>query len=120
MLELLPALRAAGERFDALITDPPYCSGGLTTGERTRDPAEKYVQQGTKVLRPTFEGDGRDQRSWTAWVTQWLALARPMLPAGGWCLVFSDWRQLPTEYVTIARERLERESRALFRMASAI
>ncbi len=28
--------------FDAIITDPPYSSGGLHRSERIKDPGEKY------------------------------------------------------------------------------
>lgn len=81
--------------FDAVITDPPYCSGGTTAGERRRLPETKYSQNGELHGRPSFGGDLKDQRSFTWWVMTWLSLARPLLREGGYCLVFTDWRQLP-------------------------
>lgn len=92
-LQLLPELPA--ESFDALITDPPYCSGGTTAGERRRSPEAKYSQDGELRGRPTFGGDGKDQRSFTWWTMQWLTMCRPLLKEGGYALVFTDWRQLP-------------------------
>lgn len=80
---------------DAVITDPPYCSGGASARTRTLDPVKKYQQTGTQRQYPTFGGDNRDQRSYFAWATLWLAecyrIARETAP----CLVFIDWRQLP-------------------------
>lgn len=39
-LQILAGLEAAS--FDALITDPPYSSGGLHIGARQRPASEKY------------------------------------------------------------------------------
>jgi len=80
---------------DAVVTDPPYSSGGLHAGARRVDPAQKYQATGTKKTYPPMLGDCKDQRSFTLWATLWLSecwrLARPGAPV----LVFSDWRQLP-------------------------
>lgn len=92
-MRLLPRLEP--ESFDAVITDPPYCSGGTTAGERRRSPEEKYAQNGETCGRPTFGGDGKDQRSFTWWTMMWLSHCRAALKEGGYCLVFIDWRQLP-------------------------
>lgn len=92
-LSLLPQLDPAS--FDALIADPPYCSGGITAGERRRRPEDKYSQDGKLCGRPSFGGDAKDQRSFTWWTMLWLTLCRPLLRDGGYVLVFTDWRQLP-------------------------
>lgn len=92
-LQLLPQMPP--ESFDAIITDPPYCSGGTTAGERRRSPEDKYSQNGELRGRPSFGGDLKDQRSFTWWTMQWLSFCRPLLKSGGYCLVFTDWRQLP-------------------------
>ena len=92
-LTLLPTFSAGA--FDAVITDPPYCSGGTTAGERRRAPEDKYAQDGNACGRPTFGGDLKDQRSFTWWTMCWLSLCRQTLKEGGYCLVFCDWRQLP-------------------------
>ena len=85
----------APETFDAVITDPPYCSGGTTAGERRRAPEDKYSQDGKLCGRPSFSGDLKDQRSFTWWTMSWLTHCRAALKVGGYCLVFTDWRQLP-------------------------
>ena len=55
--------------MDAVLTDPPYSSGGVTMGARQADPAQKYQQSGTKRQYPPMLGDAKDQRSWTMWCT---------------------------------------------------
>ncbi|MBV9945309.1 MAG: hypothetical protein JOZ69_00490 [Myxococcales bacterium] len=39
---------------DAVITDPPYSSGGFTRGDRAALTSGQYVQTGTKIRRPEF------------------------------------------------------------------
>lgn len=92
-MQLLPGFRP--KSFDAVITDPPYCSGGTTAGERRRNPEDKYAQDGEICGRPSFGGDLKDQRSFTWWCMTWLAMCANTLKDGGYCLVFTDWRQLP-------------------------
>lgn len=92
-LNVLPGL--ADGAADAVITDPPYCSGGMTPAERRRDPVDKYCQNGKSLGRPSFAGDVRDQRSYLAWGTLWASECRRIVRPGGHCLIFSDWRQLP-------------------------
>ncbi|MFV0444831.1 MAG: DNA-methyltransferase, partial [Planctomycetaceae bacterium] len=93
-LQLLPQLQAAA--VDLVLADPPYCSGAMTTSARTADPRTKYCQNGRDCGRPSFEGDARDQRSYVCWCTQWLSLCRAAAKPSAYCLVFIDWRMLPT------------------------
>jgi site-specific DNA-methyltransferase (adenine-specific) len=82
---------------DAFITDPPYSSGGISHAERSKDPVEKYQQSTNKVIhRPSFYGDNRDCRSWLHWCTMWISECHRILKPGGYFLMFSDWRQVPT------------------------
>lgn len=92
-LQILTGLRA--ESFNALITDPPYSSGGLHMGARQQAPSAKYQQGGFGHLHNEFLGDHRDQRSHTLWMTLWLAECRRLLVDGAPICLFSDWRQLP-------------------------
>jgi site-specific DNA-methyltransferase (adenine-specific) len=80
---------------DAVLTDPPYSSGGLHAGARRAEPASKYQTTGTKRTYPPMLGDCKDQRSYTLWATLWLSECWRLAKAGAPCLVFSDWRQLP-------------------------
>lgn len=90
--DVMPALKP--NSFAALITDPPYSSGGATLAARSCDPARKYLKHGGD--RPTFSGDAKDQRGFTAWSIFWLSEGRRLLKPGGYGLVFTDWRQLPS------------------------
>lgn len=92
-LNVLPALPA--DSFDALITDPPYASGGTHASSRQRSPQVKYVQSGTAKPHSDFAGDERDQRSHLAWMRLWLAECNRVLKVGAPVLIFTDWRQLP-------------------------
>lgn len=49
-----------GERFDAVITDPPYASGGATLSERSASTSQKYTA--TKKACP-FR---------TSWAIRWM------------------------------------------------
>lgn len=88
-LETLPGL----QRVDAVITDPPYASGGMYRADRTMAVADKYVQGGVARDWKAFAGDAKDQRSWMSWCTEWLK--RLPIDEGAYVLSFIDWRQLP-------------------------
>ena len=92
-LTILPTLEA--NSFDALITDPPYASGGLHAAARAKPPSAKYVQGGGAQLHADFVGDERDQRSHLKWMHLWLAECARVLKDGAPVLLFTDWRQLP-------------------------
>jgi len=89
-LKLLPTLDA--ESFDALITDPPYASGGVTAAARARAPSQKYCRDGGHA---DFVGDERDQRAHLRWMHLWLTECARVLKEGAPVLLFTDWRQLP-------------------------
>jgi site-specific DNA-methyltransferase (adenine-specific) len=88
--------------FDALITDPPYSSGGFTRGDRTASTTSKYVSSdsGNRDRLDDFTGDNRDQRAFGYWSALWLSEAMRTLKPGGIAAIFTDWRQLPvsTDY----------------------
>lgn len=83
------------ESVDALITDPPYSSGGMYRGDRVQDTGAKYLNTGTRHPGPSWPGDTRDQRSYGLWCERWLAASYRALRQGGVVAVFCDWRQLP-------------------------
>src|ERR1044071_2096800 len=80
----------------AFVTDPPYSSGGAFRGDRVKETTAKYVSTGSanKEL-PGFEGDVRDQRSFTLWTALWSSEAWRASADGCHLVAFSDWRQLP-------------------------
>ncbi|WP_127075988.1 DNA-methyltransferase [Rhodomicrobium lacus] len=81
--------------FDAVITDPPYSSGGSTQAARNQAPSRKYRFTGTKKTDPDFGGDNRDQRSLTLWCSDWMAECLRATRQGGALMCFIDWRNLP-------------------------
>lgn len=95
-LAILPQLE--GGSVDAVITDPPYSSGGQFRGDRTQGAHQKYVQTDSRSghLLPDFSGDTRDQRGYAYWCALWLGECRRVTIPGGVIALFTDWRQLPT------------------------
>ncbi|MEU4200792.1 site-specific DNA-methyltransferase [Streptomyces sp. NPDC026294] len=82
---------------DALITDPPYNSGGRTSGERTgRTARAKYTAADAEHNLANFPGENRDQRSYGFWLTLLLTESYRATVESGTALIFTDWRQLPT------------------------
>ncbi len=94
-LEVLPTLEAGS--VDAVVTDPPYSSGGQYRGDRTRKAIEKYVRSESRDAGhyQDFSGDNRDQRSFLAWCSLWLCASMHATSQGGILCCFSDWRQVP-------------------------
>jgi len=91
-MDVLPKLG----KVDAVITDPPYSSGGMMRGDRIGATSSKYQSTEHRGLYPEFGGDTRDQRAYMVWCTLWLGLALSKVTAGGILACFTDWRQLPT------------------------
>ena len=91
LLHDLPA-----QSIGAVITDPPYSSGGAFRGDRAQQTSVKYVNSDTAAYRPEFAGDSRDQRSFLTWCSLWMNAARQASVDGAVLCSFIDWRQLPT------------------------
>ncbi|MDK2956537.1 MAG: hypothetical protein PWQ57_2033 [Desulfovibrionales bacterium] len=83
------------ECIDAILTDPPYSTGGTYAGQRQQRTALKYQSSRTKTRYLDFPGDNRDQRSFLAWASLWLTQCYRVARPGGVLMVFIDWRQLP-------------------------
>lgn len=60
---------------DAVITDPPYSSGGMVRGDRMAGTHYKYLSSDSAArdALAEFSGDNRDQRSYGYWCALWLA-----------------------------------------------
>ncbi|WP_231495505.1 DNA-methyltransferase [Hylemonella gracilis] len=94
--EALPELLAMpGASVDAVITDPPYSSGGFSRDDKGKSPDAKYTQHQQRGRYPDFSGDSRDQRSYLTWCALWIAECLRVLKPGGYFMSFTDWRQLP-------------------------
>lgn len=82
---------------DAVITDPPYSSGGMFRGDRAgQSTGEKYASPEQRGNYSDFSGDNRDQRSFAYWSALWLSECLRIAKPGAPICLFSDWRQLPT------------------------
>lgn len=82
--------------FGGIITDPPYASGAATQNGKQQSTAKKYSSAKEACPFPDFEGDAKDQRSWTHWMAEWLTEARRVTKEGAPICLFIDWRQLPS------------------------
>jgi site-specific DNA-methyltransferase (adenine-specific) len=94
-LDVIPEIN--GREIAAIVTDPPYSSGGAFRGDRAASTVSKYVQStsASAAIRPDFSGDSRDQRGFLAWCSLWLSAARAAASEGAVLCSFFDWRQLP-------------------------
>lgn len=94
-LEIIDELEPGS--VDAVLTDPPYSSGGQFRGDRMQKTADKYVRSDvTYTNRDEFSGDNRDQRAFLVWSTLWLCKLFNVTKPGSPLMIFTDWRQLPT------------------------
>jgi len=98
--DCLPFLQSlpAGS-VDAVITDPPYSSGGAFRSDRANSTASKYLGSHGVTTKaqtlPEVLGDSRDALGWAFWSTLWATACYEVVKEGGTFMLFSDWRQLP-------------------------
>lgn len=78
----------------AVVTDPPYSSGGQFRGDRASGLGNRKYLTDTADDYPAFEGDTRDQRSFGMWCERWMGAAWTVTAPGGYLLCTIDWRQL--------------------------
>jgi len=90
LLDLLP-----NTCIDAVITDPPYSSGGQFRGDRTGKTSDKYQSSENRGIYEEFSGDTRDQRAYLHWCALWLGECWRVAKPGAPICIFTDWRQLP-------------------------
>lgn len=95
-LSILPLLAAQDVRIDAVITDPPYSSGGAFRADKSADPRKKYLRGDSEQVAylPTFSGDNRDQRALTLWLSWVLSECMALANPGAALCCFTDWRQV--------------------------
>ena len=82
---------------DAVVTDPPYSSGGAFSGDRRSRTAVKYGATGYNGMAalPDFSGDNMDQRGFMELTRQVFAKCRQKTNPEGVLVTFIDWRNLP-------------------------
>lgn len=86
------------DSVDAVVTDPPYSSGGAFRSDRSGSAKAKYLQTDSAAVGrlPEFYGDNRSERGLLLWSSLWLSEAWRVTRSGGAIAVFCDWRSLPT------------------------
>lgn len=90
-LEILDALGPV----HAVITDPPYSSGGAYRSDRSAPTTSKYqISHETARTYAAFSGDNRDQRSFELWCERWMSKALRLCSDGAGFGCFIDWRNL--------------------------
>jgi site-specific DNA-methyltransferase (adenine-specific) len=92
-LEYMHGMEAGS--VDAVVTDPPYSSGGAFRADRNQRTDVKY-QHTAETIRnyASFSGDNRDQRSFEKWCALWMAACLGVTREGGIMGCFIDWRNL--------------------------
>lgn len=89
-------LDGEGVRVDAVICDPPYCSGGVTEAGRG-----SATHQGlrTETMRDGrfrwFDGDVMTTAGLCFLLREVAVAAYDLLPSSGHILMFADWRMVP-------------------------
>jgi len=94
LLRVLPEF--PDKLFGGIICDPPYSSGAADQNAKQKATSQKYSSAKPGNMLPDFEGDSKDQRSWTHWMAEWLSEARRVVRDGAPICMFIDWRQLPS------------------------
>jgi site-specific DNA-methyltransferase (adenine-specific) len=90
------------ESVDAVFADPPYSSGGAFRSDRVATSTIGKYLGGSDYAAANADrlgdiaGDSRDQRAYGYWCALWLAECLRVTRSGGVCMLWADWRQLPT------------------------
>jgi len=85
ILQVLPQLPDGV--FGGVITDPPYCSGGLFSNNRRDNSANKYLSGSGDF--ENFD-DCKDQRSFTSWSLLWMTELFRVCKSGAPVCLFID------------------------------
>lgn len=92
--DCLEVMRAMPDNsIDAVITDPPYCSGGVSESARTS--AKKHGVRGDKPYFKWFVGDNMGTAGLTYLLRSVAFESLRLLKDSGSMLVFCDWRMVP-------------------------
>lgn len=98
-MQTLPA-----ESFDAVITDPPYGSGGMTRPERMKSARDKYVDGRSSYAAASIPmaGDNLLPEQWSENMRAFTRETCRLLAPGRPALIFIDWRNLYAIYSVVA------------------
>jgi len=79
------------EPVQAIITDPPYNSGGFNLRTKGKPPSEKYTNSKNY---PQFLGEGLPDKDWKELLKTIFLKSANLLEEGGFFAIFSDFRRL--------------------------
>jgi len=90
-------MRIPAGSVDAVITDPPYGSGGFLAKDTTKSSKSKYVSSDASYQQtlPDIDGDSLHPEAWKELMLNACKEAKRVLKPGGYLLMFIDWRNLP-------------------------
>ena len=94
-LELMAAMKSGS--VDAVITDPPYMIGAISTGD-AKSKAGSWVD----LMNASF------------WYRAWMAESWRVLKDGGYLVIFLNWRTLPMLMKACADAKIETSSLAVW------
>ena len=94
-LELMAAMKSGS--MDAVVTDPPYMIGAISTGD-AKSKAGSWVD----LMNASF------------WYRAWMAEAWRTLKDGGYMVIFLNWRTLPMLMKACADAKIETSSLAVW------
>lgn len=83
---------------DAVLTDPPYCSGARTASDVV---ARGGMSRGRRWKAQPIANDRMTVTGFTWLIRQVCRSAYGLLPEGGSFISFIDWRQYPTLYAVV-------------------
>lgn len=92
VFKILPLIKG---KFNAVITDPPYSSGGAFRSDRNQSTLKKYVMDKYRHRYQNFSGDNRDQLALMFWCMGWMSDLLEIAEPGGLLFNFIDWRGIP-------------------------
>jgi len=88
-----------GEKFDAVVMDPPYCSGGLLPAQVARSGIAKYSE---KTTLGDFE-DGMSALTFWRFMIEVFRGSKRVLKQPGYLFSFIDWRQYQVIFSAMER-----------------
>ena len=99
VLHALHDFERRGEKFDAIVMDPPYCSGGLLPAQVARGGIAKYSEMTTLG---DFE-DGMGALTFFKFLIEVFRGAKRVLRQPGYLFSFIDWRMYPIVFESMER-----------------
>lgn len=97
--EVFEELISACVNVDAVVADPPYCSGGDVTTARSKR-LNKYFEYVRNRNGVKEFNDSMDQVSYACFIASVFEGCLNVLTPPGYVFIFSDWRQLPVNMIT--------------------